>query len=630
MVFPALVLRRSPRTPPIVNRVVEFVVVHGMGKQRTNETLLEWAEPILRRIDWIAGQRPFPPVDRDDVIDGIAPTDDPAPPTTQIRFGTVCASTEGEGVVNARVDYCGAGGEHIALRLRITEARWSESFLEMKRSEIFTWGLSFAPRTLGRLGAHFTRVIWYSMRNQPVLSIVPGLIGIAALWLILVAVGVVAVVFLAIVGPLLFIPLFAGLLQSIVDTLVEFVGDVAVWDRRPVRAAAMRLVVREAINAAHHRLHETARAYPRVETELIVLAHSQGAAVTASVLFNNDLREPRPTVDTFVSVGAAVTLLGSPSWDGATEQMPPSDKIAGAPRNIVRSWAGQPLVRWINFWGIWDPFAAGPISTGGAARRQRWLLSLGISPRGIRPNNAAPAFIGPEEHALHNTAWPFTDHQSCPSNVVQVIDPVSRLVLDLPAERQRREGTTALPSPLRNELHVRAVREYGTQRLLVIAIALSCIVVPGLFLFLEDQLLPLGGWLAKWVRILLKQDATTGILGWATGRAWFAPALLAIAVLSLGLWLNSFIWHKRTDRIAWDVPGKLPGRIWVGGTILRSCLVVILGAGDVAAVLLLPGIGGWSILIAVALVFIAAWIVIAPSCGPVPVIVSANRIGTNG
>ena len=346
------------------------------------------------------------------------------------------------------------------------------------------------------------------------------------------------------------------------------------------------------------------------------------------MLFNNDLREPRPTVDTFVSVGAAVTLLGSPSWDGSTERVPRSDKTAAAPRNIVRSWAGQPLVRWINFWGIWDPFAAGPISTGGVARRQRWVLTLGMSPRGIRAGNAASTSIGPEEHALHNTAWPFTDHQSCPGNVVQVIGPVSRLVVDLPAEGQSGEGATVLSALLRNELHLRAVREYGTQRLLVIAIAISCIAVSGLLLFLESAL-PLSGWLARWVHILLKQDATTGILGWATGRAWFAPALLASAVLSLGLSLNSFIWHKRVDRIDWDVPGELPGRIWVGGTILRSLLVVILGMGDVGAVLLLPGIGAWSVLSAVAVVFIAACIVIAPSWGSRPVVVPANRIGTN-
>jgi hypothetical protein len=118
-----------------------------MGKQRPNETLLEWAEPHLRRIDWIAGQNPPPWSDTDAGPDFIAPTDDPTVARTAIRFGEVVVSTEGEGEVNARVDYRGAAGEHCSLTLRITEARWSESFLEMKRSEIFTWD---SPSPLAR------------------------------------------------------------------------------------------------------------------------------------------------------------------------------------------------------------------------------------------------------------------------------------------------------------------------------------------------------------------------------------------------------------------------------------------------------------------------------------------------
>ena len=39
--------------------------------------------------------------------------------------------------------------------------------------------------------------------------------------------------------------------------------------------------------------------------------------------------------------------------------------------------------------------------------------------------------LGPEEHPVHNTALPFTDHQSYSSNIPQVIDPVARLLLDL-------------------------------------------------------------------------------------------------------------------------------------------------------------------------------------------------------
>jgi hypothetical protein len=617
-VFGFILPLRVRRPEPVIRRVVELVVVHGMGRQRANETLLEWAEPVLRRIDWIARQCPVP--------GRTPPDDDPSGESSEVRFGEVIVSTEGEGVVNAVVDYVGPDGRRRNLRLRVTEARWSQSFLEMKRGEIFTWGLSFAPRTLGRLGSHYTRVIWYGSRHHPIATLVPGMIGIAALWVVLAALGTVGAVFLAIAGPLLFIPLFRPALQAIVDTLVEFVGDVAVWNRRPVRAAAMRLVVREAVVQARRRLRDTVRRHPDQETELIVLAHSQGAAVTASMLFSNELREPRVEVDTFVSVGAAVTLLGSPSWDGISRPANRADAVAASPVNIVRAWAkNHPDTRWLNYWGIWDPFAAGPISTGAAGRKQRWWLTLGI-PRVLFPGST---FIGPEEHAVHNTSWPLTDHQSYSSNFVQVIDPVARLVMDLPGEGRSAGAQTMEPSSLRNALHARAVREYGTQRLLVLALGVSCLAVPGLYLFLRSHLLPLSGWLRKWVGILLKQDATTGLLGWLTARTWFVPTLLAIAVLSLGLWLNSLLWHRYAGRIAWAKPDRLPAGRWVAGAILRSCLVLLLGVGNVAAVLLLPGTGAVAIVIAGLLVAAAVWIVVAPWLGSLPVVVPENRRGIN-
>ena len=40
--------------PEIQRSVVELVVVHGMGRQKPSDTLLEWSEALLRRIDWIA------------------------------------------------------------------------------------------------------------------------------------------------------------------------------------------------------------------------------------------------------------------------------------------------------------------------------------------------------------------------------------------------------------------------------------------------------------------------------------------------------------------------------------------------------------------------------------------------
>ena len=96
-------------------------------------------------------------------------------------------------------------------------------------------------------------------------------------WLFLVLLGVVLTPILPLLSPLLLIPWFKDIAQGVLDGLVESIGDVASWKERPVRASAMRLVVRDALAQAKQLVGD--------DGDVHLFAHSQGAAVATFALF---------------------------------------------------------------------------------------------------------------------------------------------------------------------------------------------------------------------------------------------------------------------------------------------------------------------------------------------------------
>jgi hypothetical protein len=503
--------------------LVSLVVVHGIGAQRRSETLLEWAEPLLRHIDALslgAGG-------------------------SGVQFGRVELAREERDAVSARAGFAGADGTMREVSLTITEARWSEAFLPLTNGEAFRWGGLFVWRAAVRVGTHFARVLWldpwWRVASTPV---------IVLLWVSL-AVGALALtVLLPVLAVLLLVPGLSRLIVAASGALAEFVGDVAAWTRRPVRAAAMRAVVRDALVEARLRLADDARqlGIDRSAARLVVLAHSQGASITAETLFSARTGEPRPRVDAFVSVGAAVSLLGSPRWTtGWMERW--RRMLAGAGRGTpeftpVADWAAlADPPRWLNLWALWDPFSAGPLSTSVPESAARWRELF----RGRRGSDTAR---GPEEHPVHNSAWPLTDHSTYPGNVAQVVDPLSRLLLGIdrpvgdPTVR-RTSATRAAPA------HVESVRQLGTNRLLALALAVTAPVVPALLPALDG-----------WPRL---------------------GAALAVGVVLV--WANGALWRRYVWRLEYrEIDGSriLP---WFSGLALRMALCLALAT---LAVLALP------------------------------------------
>jgi len=679
---------------------VEVVIVHGMGRQKASETLLEWSEALLRRIDWIAtggasenaietdadrlrlagsqdalaaaaaddraalddaidearklyeAARPteakLPPVAAAPQIPAPAPPayewptqtdylpqqqqeqqvaepeepsiaalpklppiitpgttddgDDYEPRPTAIQYGIVNLSEQGPDVVNATVGYRGDDGNLHAAAIRFTEARWSEAVPPMSRSQVFAWGVTFVWRAIVPASFHFGRVVGNPARTSrnPVRLIVNG-IAFLLIEAVTYLAGVLLTVFVVAAGPLLVFPFVKDLAQDAIDTLVDFVGDAAVWGVRPVRAAAMRTLVRETISNAGLNLDTITRlrgTEPR--TSLVVVAHSQGAAITADTLFNTMNGEPQVLADTLVTVGAAVTLLGKSSWTLDRQSSQSAIAAAGGRAvNRIRAWgqsrgrSANTATRWLNFWGIWDPIAAGPISTGKRGRTIRWRKSY--ETRSWDPVDTVE--LGPEEHPVHNTASPLTDHQSYPLNVVQVVDPVARVILNLvPAYEEQDIRDEA---EIANENHVRAVKGVGLQRVLIIVIfALSFAVnfTFGARVELAVDAEPASGWAQGFLEViafLFNGTVGEGVFGWVVGLAWLPHALVAVPLLIAGLVFNGWLWRFYSRKNDWRplVHGRRGP--WIGGWVFRLLLLVVL----ISMLWLLgidhPSAGGW-------------------------------------
>jgi len=638
--------------PPPEERVVELVVVHGMGMQKPAQTLVEWAEPLLRRVDWIARRHPIGvspaapfgevPITLDSLQSRplISAPDDPLARDSAGIFSGVTLSGSGA-EVNARIPYL-LDGEPRMLRLKITEAHWADSFLAMTRHEVFEWGASFATRALFRIGRYYTWMSWFGFLQHKVRRFLPLIITVPAVWIVLGVLALVLAVTLPFLGPIFLIPGVKSWLSPIMETLAEFVGDAAVWTRRPVRAAALRDVVRTRTAAARKRLDELKKspAY-KGDASLFVLAHSEGASITADMLFSNMTGEKPVTIDGLVTVGAGVTLLGPSSWTGAVipDGSDNEDAYAGHPVNLIRAWAqNSPKTVWLNYWGIWDPVPSGPISTGERGRQERWKRSFQLDGDG-------GTYIGPAEHPVHNTASPFTDHQSYASNFIQVVDPVSRLLMGITSPEDPSPGQPER-SQIRRRLHVRGIQAMGTQRLLIVASALLGFTVPTAFTNISAWLESIAAVVRD---VIVRVDVTVRSLvtdwQWAEqpngpktppepnlfpddsvfSIAWLNDPLrvgaMLIAFIVFALFTNTKLWNVYAVQITWNADSQMPLGFWQAGFAWRLLLAMLFAyvGGWVVYPELSPG--WWT----VPAVLVAAYAVWAPLRAPIPIAVPAAR-----
>ena len=298
--------RTHDAEPPEPWADVGLVVVHGIGEQARGATLLDWAEPITRRLDEItAGVE----VVRSQLVD--------------------------EGRSEVRLLARTIDGRE--LRVIVREARWADAFLTVRASDVLTWGRRFSWRALRRLYIHLRRLAgmvieltsaradsvaavvqvvedriarWVPVLNgQRVLTALVLLLGLVHAVVVLVGgvglallFGPLAVVMIT-VGTLLLaavakVPVLGKRVHAVLAGLVLTVGDAATWTERPLRAAAMRDRVRDAIADVDAR-------------KIVVLGHSQGAAVAVEAVLGPGAPAPG-RVASIVTVGGAVSLLRRP------------------------------------------------------------------------------------------------------------------------------------------------------------------------------------------------------------------------------------------------------------------------------------------------------------------------------
>ena len=120
---------------------VALVVVHGMGDAYKSQILLEWAEPILERMDWLARDRIYGADESHGVTIHDADLSGDVPMVTAtVRYPK-------------RRDLGAPAGAPIETGVRnvaILEARWSESFVPMTRAQVFRWAVPFLWRAIRR------------------------------------------------------------------------------------------------------------------------------------------------------------------------------------------------------------------------------------------------------------------------------------------------------------------------------------------------------------------------------------------------------------------------------------------------------------------------------------------------
>lgn len=527
-------MTRSRRTRPAdVRADAAVLLVHGMGAQQSRETLFEWADPLVRRLEHrLAGSHSSTSIDA------------PAP----LRMLDYSVTETGESSLLAEID---RGAPATPFRILMRESRWSESFLPLSRREVFNWAARFLWKAIVRALTYISGIIGTRLTRptgtaRPVRFIVQAIVAVGwlaivpALWVVAVAVASVLTVLLAFSSVLLVIPPIRDAAASIVLALVEAIGDPAVLVSRPARAGAMRHHVADSLRSL--------RAEAGDGVPITVIAHSQGAAIATEVLFAvggetnaagltrralAPRREPEGIpIDTLITVGAGVSLLGAGYDHGGP--------LRGRP---VESWRRSSMARrWINIWATWDPISAGAIADTDVARtRITRDARIGV----LEHPSGDERLI--EEHQVRTTVSPLTDHQSYPSNIPEVIDPIIDAVLESTGRSLILRASDAELTRLR---WVRLVRTHGLNRLVIgatgTAVAFTSAITSSTFVtrlvnFVSTSIVDL--------RALLD----TPLLSWAA--PWLSNGIVLIVVTVALLWVSTRLRAAVERRLIWSIPG---------------------------------------------------------------------------
>jgi len=237
-----------------------FVFVHGIGTQGAGRTLLQHTSNLVRWID-STGTRSL----------------------TSLRVDVEQATVAGLEPHSVRLRLWLQDGDDAPVRAQATvvatEAHWADSFLPPRSTDTLRWMLGRAPALIIVRAVDGQRAAWHRWWSCPLQwwrIVAAGLLMVLAipafwsLFLVLTASTGVRV--------LVPIPAVRRALATLETILTQVIGDSQVFSEDPVQRAALVTEVRTAVRAAA----ETAPV-------LVVVAHSQGAAVTVDALTGTDV-----------------------------------------------------------------------------------------------------------------------------------------------------------------------------------------------------------------------------------------------------------------------------------------------------------------------------------------------------
>ena len=326
---------------------IGVLLVHGIGRRERGDTLLRFGEPLVEALrDTLSTARPIGgvPWSRGGVHLSSVELTDPneGPARCEVHLRSVGALRLEDGRYPDRPDST----------WMIAESWWDATFPPPTYSDLVKWGLTALPWTLV---AHFERrarraVYAFQWARSPrgrmlaFLKVWPALaalaVGILSVPVLLAGLAVILLVGL--------IPAARSAAASLQRLLAATVGDSQVLLGRPIAAEAI---------------------FTRVETDLrwladrcdqlVVIAHSQGAAIAHEVLRRN----PGVRCDNLITLGSGLKKL-------AEIQDP------GGPRARTQLWASV-VSLYVFSLSVWASFVTGDPERAGLFRMLAAMAGLG-------------------------------------------------------------------------------------------------------------------------------------------------------------------------------------------------------------------------------------------------------------
>ena len=298
-----------------------LIVVHGMGDQRRNDSLLSVVRPIMEFMK-ARGDSSWQP----DVEGSLGPAEQAY---AEVRY-------------RDRV-------------MRFTEYWWAEDVRPASNPRLAWW-------IFRRLGAHMRSMIrnlWQALadvsesvtsRGTPkdpwiarayhIVAIPVFLVMVTLLWIAtpLLVLALVALSYLRFVPG---VPLFVGYFQSVLKLIaVDYLGDIQMYFRDPVQAAQIRGGLQQMI--------EEYAAEPDVK-RIVLLAHSTGNLVVYDCLAHLRASESQALerVKAFIGIGSILPM----AWNESI--------VSREDRRFQRPMAEH--IHWYHLWTRFDIGPAGPL-----------------------------------------------------------------------------------------------------------------------------------------------------------------------------------------------------------------------------------------------------------------------------